>query len=167
MPFGIAQIGKAFRNEITTGSFVFRTREFEMMEIEYFVEPGEDERTHEIWVEECLRWYIDMGIRRERLRVRAHTAEEIAHYSKSTYDIEYLFPWGWGEIQGIANRTDFDLNAHSERSGHAITYFDDNTGKRFTPYVIEPSAGVDRVIMAFLIDAYEEEKHINTERVLL
>ena len=158
LPFGIAQIGKAFRNEITTGGFIFRTREFEMMEIEYFVEPGEDERIHEQWIKDCLQWYTDLGVRRDRLRMRAHDADELSHYSKATYDVEYLFPWGWGEIQGIANRTDFDLKAHSERSGHSLTYFDQAAKKRFTPYVVEPSAGVDRAAMTFLVDAYTEEE---------
>lgn len=158
LPFGIAQIGKAFRNEITTGGFIFRTREFEMMEIEYFVEPGEDERIHEQWIKDCLQWYTDLGVRRDRLRVRAHDADELSHYSKATYDVEYLFPWGWGEIQGIANRTDFDLKAHSERSGHSLTYFDQVAKKRFAPYVVEPSAGVDRAAMTFLVDAYTEEE---------
>ena len=158
LPFGIAQIGKAFRNEITTGGFIFRTREFEMMEIEYFVEPGEDERIHEQWIQDCLRWYTELGVRRDRLRVRAHDADELSHYSKATYDVEYLFPWGWGEIQGIANRTDFDLKAHSERSGHSLTYFDQAAKKRFAPYVVEPSAGVDRAAMTFLVDAYTEEE---------
>ena len=158
LPFGIAQIGKAFRNEITTGGFIFRTREFEMMEIEYFVEPGEDERIHEQWIKDCLQWYTDLGVRHDRLRVRAHDADELSHYSKATYDVEYLFPWGWGEIQGIANRTDFDLKAHSERSGHSLTYFDQATKKRFAPYVVEPSAGVDRAAMTFLVDAYTEEE---------
>ena len=158
LPFGIAQIGKAFRNEITTGGFIFRTREFEMMEIEYFVEPGEDERIHEQWIQDCLQWYTDLGVRRDRLRVRAHDADELSHYSKATYDVEYLFPWGWGEIQGIANRTDFDLKAHSERSGHSLTYFDQAAKKHFAPYVVEPSAGVDRAAMTFLVDAYTEEE---------
>ena len=158
LPFGIAQIGKAFRNEITTGNFIFRTREFEMMEIEYFVEPGTDDEIHEQWIQDCLAWYADLGVRRDRLRVRAHDAEELSHYSKATFDIEYLFPWGWGEIQGIANRTDFDLKAHSERSGHGLTYFDHASNSRFTPYVVEPAAGVDRAAMTFLVDAYTEEE---------
>ena len=158
LPFGIAQIGKAFRNEITTGGFIFRTREFEMMEIEYFVEPGTDEQVHEQWIEDCLAWYTDLGVSKDRLRVRPHDADELSHYSKATYDIEYLFPWGWGEIQGIANRTDFDLKAHSERSGHSLTYFDQVENKRFTPYVVEPAAGVDRAVMTFLVDAYTEEE---------
>ena len=158
LPFGIAQIGKAFRNEITTGGFIFRTREFEMMEIEYFVEPGTDEQVHEQWIEDCLAWYTDLGVSKDRLRVRPHDADELSHYSKATYDIEYLFPWGWGEIQGIANRTDFDLKAHSERSGHSLTYFDQAENRRFTPYVVEPAAGVDRAVMTFLVDAYTEEE---------
>ena len=158
LPFGIAQIGKAFRNEITTGGFIFRTREFEMMEIEYFVEPGTDEQIHEQWIQDCLAWYTDLGVNKDRLRVRPHDADELSHYSKATYDIEYLFPWGWGEIQGIANRTDFDLKAHSERSGHSLTYFDQAENRRFTPYVVEPAAGVDRAVMTFLVDAYTEEE---------
>ena len=158
LPFGIAQIGKAFRNEITTGGFIFRTREFEMMEIEYFVEPGTDEQVHEQWIQDCLAWYTDLGVSKDRLRVRPHDADELSHYSKATFDIEYLFPWGWGEIQGIANRTDFDLKAHSERSGHSLTYFDQAENKRFTPYVVEPAAGVDRAVMTFLVDAYTEEE---------
>jgi glycyl-tRNA synthetase len=158
LPFGIAQIGKAFRNEITTGSFIFRTREFEIMEIEYFVEPGTDEDIHEQWIQDCLAWYTDLGVSKDRLRVRPHDADELSHYAKATYDIEYLFPWGWGEIQGIANRTDFDLKAHSARSGHGLTYFDHVSNSRFTPYVVEPSAGVDRAAMTFLVDAYTEEE---------
>ncbi len=158
LPFGVAQIGKAFRNEITTGGFIFRTREFEIMEIEFFVKPGEDERWHELWIEECLKWYTGLGVSRERLRVRRHEARELAHYSKATCDIEYQFPWGWGEIQGIANRTDYDLKAHSSYSGTALTYFDEDTGQHVTPYVIEPAAGVDRAVLTFLIDAYTEEE---------
>ena len=158
LPFGIAQIGKAFRNEITTGNFIFRTREFEIMEIEYFVRPGEDEQWHARWVEECVRWYTDLGVCRERLRVRVHEPSELAHYSKATHDIEYNFPWGWGEVQGIANRTDFDLKAHSDMSGESLSYFDEGTGERIVPYVVEPSAGVDRAVMTFLVDAYREEE---------
>ena len=157
LPFGIAQIGKAFRNEITTGNFIFRTREFEMMEIEYFVRPGEDEEAHRSWVERSKRWYTDLGVNEDRLRVRVHDPDELSHYSKATHDIEYHFPWGWGEIQGIANRTDFDLRAHSEKSGESLEYFDDQTERNIVPYVVEPSAGVDRAVMTFLVDAYTEE----------
>ena len=157
LPFGIAQIGKAFRNEITTGNFIFRTREFEIMEIEYFVRPGQDEEWHQRWLEECQRWYKDLGVNEDRLRVRTHEADELAHYAKATYDIEYRFPWGWGEIQGVANRTDYDLKAHSAMSGESLDYFDDETGEHIVPYVVEPAAGVDRAVMTFLVDAYSEE----------
>ena len=158
LPFGIAQIGKAFRNEITTGNFIFRTREFEIMEIEYFVRPGEDEEWHAKWVEEGVRWYTGLGVSGERLRVRVHEPSELAHYSKATHDIEYNFPWGWGEVQGIANRTDFDLKAHTAMSGESLSYFDEGTTERIVPYVVEPSAGVDRAVMTFLVDAYREEE---------
>ncbi len=172
LPFGIAQIGKAFRNEITTGNFIFRTREFEMMEIEYFVHPNEDEKWHQNWIDDSFNWYISLGLKKEKLRIRKHDQDEMAHYSKATFDLEYDFPWGWGEIQGIANRTDFDLKAHIEGSGESLTYFDDSTGERFVPYVIEPSAGVDRAVLAFLSDAYTVENVPNAkgghdERVLL
>ena len=172
LPFGIAQIGKAFRNEITTGNFIFRTREFEMMEIEYFVHPNEDEKWHQNWIDDSFNWYISLGLKKEKLRIRKHGQDEMAHYSKATFDLEYEFPWGWGEIQGIANRTDFDLKAHIEGSGESLTYFDDSTGERFVPYVIEPSAGVDRAVLAFLSDAYTVEEVPNTkgghdQRVLL
>ncbi len=158
LPFGIAQIGKAFRNEITTGNFIFRTREFEMMEIEYFVNPGEDEEWHRRWIQEGVRWYTGLGVSQDRLRVRPHDPDELSHYSKATSDIEYRFPWGWGEIQGIANRTDYDLKAHTEASGDSLSYFDNDSGQRIVPYVIEPSAGVDRAVMTFLVDAYTEEQ---------
>ena len=157
-PFGIAQIGKAFRNEITTGNFIFRTREFEMMEIEFFVPPAEDEKWHDYWVDHCRSWYSGLGVDPDRLRVRAHEPDELAHYAKATHDIEYEFPWGWGEIQGIANRTDYDLRAHSDASGESLSYFDEETQERLVPYVIEPSAGVDRAVMTFLVDAYTEEE---------
>ena len=157
LPFGIAQVGKAFRNEITTGNFIFRTREFEIMEIEYFVRPEDAELWHQRWIENSMRWYVGMGIKIDRLMPRAHGPEEMAHYSRATTDIEYHFPWGWGEIQGIANRADYDLKAHSEKSGDTLAYFDDDTGERIVPYVIEPSAGVDRALLAFLVDAYTEE----------
>ncbi|MCL0028759.1 glycine--tRNA ligase [Dehalococcoidia bacterium] len=158
LPFGIAQIGKAFRNEITVGNFIFRNREFEMMEIEYFVKPGEDEESHQKWISDCLAWYIDLGVEPDRLRVRNHTGEELSHYAKATADIEYHFPWGWGELMGIANRTDFDLRAHSEASGHTLSYFDQNSGEHIVPYVIEPSIGVGRAVLTFLLNAYTEEE---------
>ena len=172
LPFGIAQIGKTFRNEITTGNFIFRTREFEIMEIEFFVKPGEDEAWHKTWIDDCMAWYTGLGVDPERLRLRPHESDELAHYAKATYDIEYLYPWGWGEIQGIANRTDYDLKAHSDASGESLTYFDEQAKERYTPYVIEPSAGVDRAVMTFLSDAYTEEETMSAKgkpetRVLL
>ena len=157
LPFGIAQIGKAFRNEITPGNFTFRTREFEQMEIEYFVKPGTDEEWLNKWVEERFDWYVKYGIRRENLRLRHHEPDELAHYAKDTYDIEYHFPWGWGELEGIADRTDFDLRSHTEASGEDLTYFDEESKERYFPYVIEPSGGVDRAALAFLLDSYDEE----------
>lgn len=172
LPFGIAQVGKSFRNEITTGNFIFRTREFEMMEIEYFVMPGEDEAIHQQWMEDCMDWYNVIGIKTENLRLRKHEDKELSHYAKATYDIEYNFPWGWGEIQGIANRTDFDLKAHMAMSGEKLTYFDEISGQHVVPYVIEPSLGVDRAVMTLLVDAYTEEETTtpsgkNETRVLL
>ena len=158
LPFGVAQAGKAFRNEITPGNFVFRTREFEMMEIEFFVRPGTDDEWHERWVQERSRWYEYYGIRPENLRVRPHDADQLSHYSKATSDIEYRFPWGWGELEGIANRTDFDLRRHSEFSQQHLASFDEETGQHVTPYVIEPSAGADRAALTFLMDAYREEE---------
>ena len=162
-PFGVAQIGKAFRNEITTGNFIFRTREFEIMEIEFFVKPGEDEEWHERWLDDCMAWYTGLGVDPDALRLRPHEADELAHYAKATYDIEYRYPWGWGEIQGICNRTDYDLKAHSEASGESLTWFDEQTRERYTPYVIEPSAGVDRSVMTFLVDAYTEEEALSAK----
>ena len=161
VPFGIAQIGKAFRNEITPGNFVFRTREFEQMEIEFFVEPGTDEKWHKNWLEERMKWYKNLGINEKNLRLRQHNKEELSHYSKATYDIDYQFPWGWGELEGIANRTDFDLKQHQKYSGRDLIYFDAFNNKSYIPYVIEPSAGSDRATLAFLIDAYfEDDKRI-------
>jgi glycyl-tRNA synthetase len=167
IPFGIAQIGKAFRNEITPGNFTFRTREFEQMEIEYFVKPGTDEECYKRWGEERFNWYIDLGIKREHLRLREHEHDELAHYAKSCVDIEYLFPMGWSELEGIANRGDFDLSQHSQHSGKELSYFDEATKEKFIPYVIEPSAGADRATLAFLIDAYREEKVRGEKRVVL
>ena len=167
IPFGIAQIGKSFRNEITPGNFIFRTREFEQMEIEYFVKPGTDEECFERWVEERFNWYLDLGIKKENLRLREHESDELAHYAKSCIDIEYLFPMGWSELEGIANRGDFDLRQHSEHSGKELSYFDEATKEKYIPYVIEPSAGADRATLAFLIDAYREEKVRNEKRVVL
>jgi glycyl-tRNA synthetase len=159
VPFGIAQIGKAFRNEITPGNFIFRMREFEQMELEFFVEPGTDEDWHEYWIQERLAWYTDLGIDPEHLRLREHDADELSHYSKRTVDIEYRFPFtDWGELEGIANRTDFDLKQHEKFSGQDLTYFDQEKDERYHPYVIEPAAGVDRALLAFLIDAYREEE---------
>lgn len=167
LPFGVAQIGKAFRNEITTGNFIFRSREFEQMEIEYFVRPEEDQKWYEYWVNERLNWYVNLGIKRDRLRLRQHTKEELAHYAKSCHDIEYNFPFGWSELEGIANRTDFDLRSHAKVSGKELAYFDEETKKAIIPYVIEPSGGVDRTVLAFLVDSYHEEKVRNEERVVL
>ena len=167
LPFGIAQIGKAFRNEITPGNFIFRDREFEQMEIEYFVKPGTDEQWHQHWVEERYNWYLRLGMRKENLRLRQLDRDELAHYAKDTYEIEYLFPMGWSELEGIANRTDFDLRRHAEFSGRDLEYFDEETGEHIVPYVIEPSAGVDRLFMAFLMDAYDEEEVRGETRVIL
>lgn len=157
IPFGIAQIGRAFRNEITPGNFTFRMREFEQMEIEFFVKPGEDNKWHSYWLEKRMDWYIKLGIKKDHLRLRKHEKNELSHYSKATFDIEYLFPWGWGELEGIANRTDFDLNQHQKYSGKDLSYFDEKSNKSYIPYVIEPSAGADRATLAFLIDAYKED----------
>lgn len=165
-PFGIGQVGKSFRNEITPGNFIFRTREFEQMELEYFVKPGEDEEWHQSWIDARLAWYKDLGIKEENLRLYEHPKEKLSHYSKRTVDIEYRFGFqgdDWGELEGIANRTDFDLSAHSEASGKKLEYFDQATGERYTPYVIEPSAGLTRSLMAFLTDAYTEDEAPNTK----
>ncbi|UCG84614.1 MAG: glycine--tRNA ligase [Dehalococcoidia bacterium] len=167
LPFGIAQIGKAFRNEITTGNFIFRMREFEQMEVEYFVVPGSDEEWFRTWVDERVKWYTDLGISRENLRLVQHGVDELAHYAKSCTDIEYLFPMGWSELEGIANRTDFDLKQHAGHSGKDISYYDEDTKEHIVPYVIEPSAGVDRSVLAFLVDAYDEEPDKDEIRVVL
>ena len=158
IPFGIAQIGKSFRNEITPGNFIFRTREFEQMEMEYFVEPGTDDEWFEYWVNERLQWYVDLGIRKEKLRLRPHEPDELAHYAKAASDVEYEFPFGWQEVEGIANRNDFDLKAHQEASGEDLTYFDQEQDRRFLPYVVEPAAGVDRILLTALVDAFREEE---------
>ncbi len=167
LPFGIAQMGKAFRNEITTGNFIFRSREFEQMEIEFFVKPGTDKEWFNYWVEERLNWYVKLGIRRENLRLRQHGKEELAHYARECSDIDYLFPMGWAEMEGIANRGDFDLVQHASSSGKSLDYFDNETKEHIIPYIIEPSAGVDRSALAFLCDAYAEEPDKKEIRVLL
>ncbi len=165
-PFGIAQQGKSFRNEITPGNFIFRTREFEQMEMEFFVKPGEDEEWHQYWIDERTRWYVDLGIAADNLRHFEHPKEKLSHYSKRTVDIEYRFGFAageWGELEGIANRTDFDLTQHSELSGQDLSYFDQAGGERYTPYVIEPAGGPNRAMMAFLVDAYSEDEAPNTK----
>ena len=168
LPFGIAQIGKAFRNEITPGNFIFRDREFEQMEVEYFVMPGSDEEWHERWIEHRFDWWLNMGIRREKLRVREHAKDELSHYSKRTVDIEYDFPFaGFSEIEGIANRTDFDLTQHEKHAGRTLRYFDEESGQQILPYVIEPSMGIERCFLALLIDSYAEEEVRGEKRVRL
>jgi glycyl-tRNA synthetase len=165
-PFGIGQVGKSFRNEITPGNFIFRTREFEQMEMEFFVEPGTDEEWHQYWIDERTRWYADLGISQDNLRHFEHPAEKRSHYSKRTVDIEYRFNFvgsEWGELEGIANRTDFDLSAHSQHSGVDLSYFDAVSGERYVPYVIEPAAGLTRSLMAFLVEAYAEDEAPNTK----
>jgi glycyl-tRNA synthetase len=158
VPFGIAQVGKSFRNEITPRNFIFRVREFEQMEMEFFVRPGADEQWHDYWIAERWNWYVDLGIRRENLRIRDHAADELSHYAKATVDVEYRFPFAWSELEGVANRTDFDLRQHSEFSGKDLSYFDQERDERYLPFVIEPAAGVDRSALAFLVDAYREEE---------
>lgn len=167
LPFGMAQIGKAFRNEITPGNFTFRTREFEQMEIEYFVRPSEADAKLEEWIECRFNWYINLGLKTENLRKRLHARDELAHYARACTDIEYNFPFGWSELEGIANRADFDLRQHAEASGKDLQYFDDAAKERFYPYIIEPSGGVDRSVLAFLVDAYHEEKVRDDTRVVL
>jgi glycyl-tRNA synthetase len=165
-PFGIAQVGKSFRNEITPGNFIFRTREFEQMEMEFFVEPGTDEEWFDYWVTARRDWYVDLGIRPENLRYFEHPKDKLSHYSKRTIDIEYRFLFGgaeFSELEGIANRTDFDLSTHAEHSGADLTYFDQDKGERWTPYVIEPAAGLTRAVLAFLMDAYAEDEAPNTK----
>ncbi|MGI8662125.1 MAG: glycine--tRNA ligase [Acidimicrobiales bacterium] len=166
-PFGIAQIGKSFRNEITPGNFVFRTREFEQMEMEYFVPPLEVQQWYEYWLEERYRWYIELGMPETHLRLRAHEADELSHYSSATSDVEFLFPWGWDELEGIANRGDYDLTQHSKASGEKLEYFEQATNERYTPHVIEPAAGATRTTMAFLMAAYDEEEVRDDTRAVL
>jgi glycyl-tRNA synthetase len=163
LPFGIAQIGKAFRNEITPGNFTFRTREFEQMEMQYFVHPSEDEKWFEYWKKERMEWYRRLGLKKEKLRFNEHGPDELAHYAKTAFDVQYEFPFGWQEIEGIHNRTDFDLGRHAEYSGKDLRYYDDQTKERFIPFIIETSIGCDRTLLTCLVDAYEEEE----ERVVL
>src|SRR3954451_14622471 len=166
-PFGIAQMGKSFRNEITPGNFIFRTREFEQMEMEFFVPPDEGSKWFEYWCQERLRWYTDLGIPEDLLRMRQHDAEELSHYSAGTADVEFLFPFGWGELEGVANRTDYDLTQHAKFSGERLEYFDQASGERYVPHVIEPAAGVGRSTMAFLIAAYDEDVVNDEKRTVL
>ena len=158
VPFGIAQIGKAFRNEITPSNFIFRTREFEQMELEFFVEPGTDEEWFRYWLDHRLQWFLGLGVRTEKLRLRPHEPDELAHYAKAASDIEYEFPFGWSELEGIANRQDFDLRQHQEHSGEDLTYYDQENDRRYLPFVVEPSLGVERALLVFLLDAYRVEE---------
>ncbi len=167
LPFGIAQQGKSFRNEITTGNFIFRTREFEQMEMEYFCKPGTDDQWYDYWRQERLNWYLRFGVRPERIRLREYDPSELAHYSSGTTDVEYLFPMGWAELEGIAKRTDYDLRKHAEASGKNLSYFDDETNEHIVPYVVEPAVGVDRCMLIYLLDAYREEEVRGEKRTLL
>jgi glycyl-tRNA synthetase len=166
-PFGIAQVGKSFRNEITPGNFIFRTREFEQMEMEFFVPPDQAQQWYEYWKQARFDWYVALGLRRDHLRLREHDPDELSHYSSGTADVEYLFPIGWSELEGIANRGDFDLTQHTEYSGEKLEYFDPNAGERYVPHVIEPAAGADRATLAFLADAYDEEEVDGESRTVL
>jgi glycyl-tRNA synthetase len=166
-PFGIAQVGKSFRNEITPQNWIFRTREFEQMELEYFVPPADSATWYEYWCNERLDWYVRHGIPREMLRLRRHEADELSHYSSGTSDVEFEFPWGFDELEGIAQRTDYDLNAHAEHSGERLDYFDQATGERYTPYVVEPAAGATRTMAAFLLAAYDEDVINDEKRTVL
>jgi glycyl-tRNA synthetase len=163
LPFGIAQIGKAFRNEINTKNFLFRTREFEQMEMQFFVKPGTDDKWFEYWREQRMQWFIDLGMKKEKLQWHQHAPDKLAHYAKDAFDIEYLFPFGWGEIEGVHNRTNFDLSRHEEYSGKTLKYFDEETKEKFTPFIIETSAGASRSLMAFLVNAYHEEEAMSAE----
>jgi glycyl-tRNA synthetase len=166
-PFGIAQIGKSFRNEITPGNFIYRTREFEQMEMEYFVPPDEGDKWFEYWVQQRYQWYVEHGIPERALRVRPHDAEELSHYSAGTSDVEFMYPWGWGELEGIANRTDYDLTQHAKFSGEDLTYYDQERELHYVPYVVEPAAGADRATLAFLLAAYAEEEVRGEKRTVL
>ncbi|MEY4373587.1 MAG: glycyl-tRNA synthetase, partial [Actinomycetota bacterium] len=166
-PFGIAQVGKSFRNEITPGNFIFRTREFEQMELEFFVPPAEGPQWYEYWCNERLNWYVNLGIPADMLRLRAHDADELSHYSAGTSDVEFLFPWGWGELEGIAQRTDYDLTQHATHSGQKLDYFDQSTNERYVPYVVEPAAGATRTMAAFLLAAYDEDEVGGEQRTIL
>ena len=166
-PFGIAQVGKSFRNEITPGNFIFRTREFEQMELEFFVPPSESAQWYDYWCKSRLQWYIDYGIPAEMLRIREHAKDELSHYSAGTSDIEFLFPWGWGELEGIAQRTDYDLKQHAEHSRQKLEYFDQATNERYVPYVVEPAAGANRTMAAFLLAAYDEDVVNDEPRTVL
>jgi glycyl-tRNA synthetase len=166
-PFGIAQIGKSFRNEITPGNFIFRTREFEQMEMEFFVPPEDAPRWYEYWVQERYRWFVDLGVPESMLRIRPHETEELSHYSAATSDLEFAYPWGWGELEGIANRGDFDLTQHAKFSGEDLTYFDQEGDRRYLPHVIEPALGADRAMLAFLLAAYHEEEVKGEKRIVL
>lgn len=167
VPFGIAQIGKAFRNEITPGNFIFRTREFEQMELQFFVEPGQDDEWFDYWMNARMDWHLSLGIHKEKLRFHEHGPDELAHYAKKALDIEYEYPFGWKEFEGIHNRTDFDLSAHQEHSGKRLEYIDPAEGKRFIPYVVETAVGVDRTVLVALVDAYREEEVEGDTRVIL
>ena len=166
-PFGIAQVGKSFRNEITPGNFVFRTREFEQMELEFFVPPEEADTWYQYWMSERYQWYLELGVPEEKLRMRPHDDDELSHYSSGTSDVEFMFPWGWGELEGIANRGDYYLKQHAEKSGQKLEYFDQSTGERYVPHCIEPAAGATRSMMAFLLAAYDEEKVNDDVRTVL
>jgi glycyl-tRNA synthetase len=166
-PFGIAQVGKSFRNEITPGNFIFRTREFEQMELEFFVPPAESAQWYEYWCNARLQWYVDLGIPADMLMLRPHDADELSHYSSGTSDVEFKYPWGWGELEGIAQRTDYDLKQHAEHSGQRLDFFDQATNERYVPYVIEPAAGVNRAMAAFLLAAYDEDEIDGEKRSIL
>ena len=166
-PFGIAQVGKSFRNEITPGNFIFRTREFEQMELEFFVPPADSAQWYEYWCQTRLQWYIDLGIPADMLMLRPHDADELSHYSSGTSDVEFLYPWGWGELEGIAQRTDYDLKQHAAHSGQKLDFFDQAANERYVPYVIEPAAGVNRAMAAFLLAAYDEDEIDGEKRSIL